>query len=289
MIVTLGRQRLALDDQRFVGNVGWRDNEQTFDAARVQWAITPKLKADLSYSWSARTIWGMDGFGARPQAIAGNNVFATLGWATSVGTLAGFVFLVDQDEAAISGFRMSSQTIGLRLQGRRRLTPTAALTYALSYARQSDYHRNPNEYKADYWSIDVGLERGGLRLGGGCETLGADRGVALTSFQTPLATLHKFQGWADKFLVTPPNGIRDLYGSASYAVSGAGPFDSVTFIVVQHRFDSDRHDLFYGDETDLSMTARHGKWTFGLKYAEYRARRFGTDTRKLWASAEWAF
>ena len=29
------RQRIALDDQRFVGNVGWRQNEQTLDALRV--------------------------------------------------------------------------------------------------------------------------------------------------------------------------------------------------------------------------------------------------------------
>ena len=30
-------------------------------------------------------------------------------------------------------------------------------------------------------------------------------------FQTPLATLHAFNGWADKFLSTPVNGIEDLY------------------------------------------------------------------------------
>ena len=53
------------------------------------------------------------------------------------------------------------------------------------------------------------MEAKGWRIGGGYEVLGADDGAALTSFQTPLATLHKFQGWADKFLTTPPNGIRE--------------------------------------------------------------------------------
>ena len=50
---------------------------------------------------------------------------------------------------------------------------------------------------------------------------GADKGAPFTSFQTLLATLHKFQGWADKFLTTPPNGIRDLYGSAGYTLKKA--------------------------------------------------------------------
>ncbi len=33
--LTLGRQRILLDDQRFIGNSGWRQNEQTFDAFRM--------------------------------------------------------------------------------------------------------------------------------------------------------------------------------------------------------------------------------------------------------------
>jgi hypothetical protein len=37
LIVTLGRQRINLDDQRFVGSVAWRQNEQTFDAVRVEY------------------------------------------------------------------------------------------------------------------------------------------------------------------------------------------------------------------------------------------------------------
>lgn len=34
-------------------------------------------QADVSYVWSVRTIWGMDGYGARQQAVSGNNVLAT--------------------------------------------------------------------------------------------------------------------------------------------------------------------------------------------------------------------
>jgi len=288
-VVTVGRQRINLDDQRFVGSVSWRQNEQTFDAARLEWAILPKLKLDATYSWSVRTIWGVDGFGARQQAISGDNVLTQLAWTTPIGMLTGFAYLVDQDEAAISGFRMSSRTFGGRLQGSRPLSPKIKLNYLLSYARQSDYHHNPNDYSADYWLIDVGLDIAALKIGAGYEVLGADDGVALTSFQTPLATLHKFQGWADKFLVTPPNGIRDLYGSAGYGWTRLAGFDAITVSAIYHRFESDRLDQHYGDEIDLIATTKRGKWTFLLKYADYRAEDFGADTQKLWASVEWAF
>ena len=47
--LTFGRQRIVHDDQRFVGNVGWRQHEQTFDGLRAQWG-SPKIKTDLTYA-----------------------------------------------------------------------------------------------------------------------------------------------------------------------------------------------------------------------------------------------
>jgi Alginate export len=287
-LVTVGRQRINLDDQRFVGSVGWRANEQTFDAARIEWSGIKNLKADVTYAWSDRTIWGVDGFGARQQAVSGDNVFANLSYKHKLGTLTGFAYLVDQDEAAISGFRMSSQTFGARFAGAAPLSKMAKLTYAASYARQSDHHRNPNNYSADYWLGELGLEAKGFKLLGGYERLGADTGAALTSFQTPLATLHKFNGWADKFLVTPPNGLRDIYGTLGYAKPKVGPFDSMGITASYHDFKSDRLSQHYGDEIDAQIVAKLKRYTFTLKYADYNARAFATDTRKFWASIEWA-
>ncbi|WP_380877927.1 hypothetical protein ACFB49_14820 [Sphingomonas sp. DBB INV C78] len=289
LVATAGRQRINLDDQRFVGGVAWRQNEQTFDAARIEWAITPKVKLDATYSWSVRTIWGVDGAGARPQAISGDNVFATLAWTSPFGTLTGFAYLIDQDEAAISGFRMSSQSFGARLQGAQPLGKAVKLAYVLSYAHQSDWHRNPNDYGADYWLADAGIEAHGWRLGGGYEVLGADKGAALTSFQTPLATLHKFQGWADKFLTTPPNGIRDLYGSVGKTWTKVGAVDAINVQAIYHRFDSDRADQHYGNEINLQATAKLGRVMLLAKYADYDAKEFATDTRKMWFSVEWAY
>ena len=288
-LITFGRQRINVGDQRFVGTSGWRQNEQTFDAVRFEYGDPKGLQADVTYSWSVRTIWGIDGRDARQQAIGGNNVFATVSHPTPVGTLSGFAFVVDQDEADVQGFRLSSQTYGVRLAGSRTLSNDAKLNYALSYASQSDHYRNPNDYRAGYWLADVGLELGSAKFGLGHERLGADDGIPLTSFQTPLATLHKFQGWADKFLTTPPNGIRNWYGSAGHGWKNAAGLDAINATIVYHRFKSDRIGLHYGDEWDAMISAKKGRWTATAKVAAYDADEFATDTRKFWLQLEWAY
>ena len=288
-LVTLGRQRINLDDQRFVGASGWRQNEQTFDAVRLEYGDAKSVKVDLTYAWSVRTIWGIDGRDARQQAIGGNNVFATISHPTVLGTLSGFAFLVDQDEARVQGFRISTQTYGIRLAGSRKLSPAVRLNYALSYASQSDHHRNPNNYRARYWLVDLGIELRAAKLGVGLEVLGADDGWPLTSFQTPLATLHKFQGWADKFLTTPPNGLRDITASGGYGWKSVAGLDAISAAVIYHRFDSDRTNIAYGSEWDAMVTAKRGRWTATAKLADYRAKHFASDTRKIWLMLEWAY
>lgn len=292
LTLTGGRQKIVLDDERFVGNVAFRDNAQTFDAARAELTPLKNLKLDLAYVWSVRTIWGIDGRGARQQAISGDNVLANLSYASPIGTVTAFAYLIDQDEAAVQGFRMSSQTYGARLAGSQALSKTIKLSYQLSYARQSDYQQNPNDYAAHYWLADAALEVNGWRASAGYEVLGAGRGsskgASLASFQTPLGTNFKFQGWADKFLTTPANGVRDLYFGGGYGMKQLGPLTGLTLQAVWHRFDSDRLDLHYGNEIDLLASAKVRKTAVSVRYAHYDARAFATDTDKFWLQLDWA-
>ena len=118
---------------------------------------------------------------------------------------------------------------------------------------------------------------------------GCDDGRPLTSVQTPLATLHKFQGWADKFLTTPPNGLRDLYANGGYGWKSVAGFDAINAAVIYHRFDSDRLNIAYGSEWDAIVSAKRGRWTATAKFADYRAKAFASDTRKIWLMLEWAY
>ena len=278
--VTLGRQRINLDDQRWVGSVGWRQNEQTFDALRGEAQLGP-VAADLTYAISQRTIFGEDA-GAR-TAYKGDFIFAGLG--SKLGPVQGklFSYLLDYDESFF--LANSSQTYGGSVSGAIPLGGKTQLSLRASYARQSDYKGNPFDYSAAYWNLESGLTVAGFALLGGWEKLGSDNGRAV---QTPLATLHKFNGWADLFLTTPAAGLEDAYVSLSRKFDGVKFLPGLNANVTYHQFDSAKGDVEYGTEWDASLGFKLGKVGLLLKYADYAAKGFGVDTRKLWLQAEWA-
>jgi hypothetical protein len=141
-------------------------------------------------------------------------------------------------------------------------------------------------YDANYLNAELGAGIAGFALKGGYEELGSDGGVA--AFQTPLATLHAFNGWADLFLTTPANGLRDYYVGASKTL--AVPFlPGLKAEVVYHDFDSDFGGLDYGSEWDASLGFKLGPVGLLAKYANYESSGFAADTEKLWLQAEYSF
>jgi hypothetical protein len=154
-----GVQRIALENQRFVGNAGWRQNEQTFHAATFSYRHLVQGSYEL-----------------RPA----------LKWT-------GYSYLLDLENAG--GANASSNTYGASLTGVKAFGSTS-LGYRLEHARQADAGRSRLHYRARYAHAFASLQRGRLSGGLGYERLGAGSGVG---FQTPLATLHAFNGYADKF------------------------------------------------------------------------------------------
>jgi len=281
LIATLGRQRINLDDQRWVGSVGWRQNEQTFDAVRGEAKLGP-VAIDLTYAIAQRTIFG-EYAGPRTR-LDGHFVFAGIG--SKLGPVDGklFAYLLDYDETFF--LANSSQSYGGFLAASLPIGPKFKLALRASYARQSDYASNPFDYAADYWSFDAGTTLAGFNLAGGWEKLGSDNGRAV---QTPVATLHKFNGWADLFLTTPPNGLEDAWLTVGRKFDGVKLLPGLNANLTFHQFDSAVGDLEYGTEWDASLGFKLGKVGVLLKYADYDARDFGLDTRKFWLQAEWAF
>ena len=286
--LTIGRQRINLDDQRFVGSVGWRQNEQTFDAVRGEAKIGPVL-LDATYSIGQRTIWGIDG-GPR-QGFGGDFVFLGAGAKLGPVNVKAFSYLLSYDEAFNYG--NSSQTYGGRATASLPVAPKTKLNLAASYAHQSNYGTNPVRYNAEYVAAEAGLAWQGLTATAGYELLGGDR-VASKAFQTPMATLHKFNGWADLFLTTPQTGsfggLQDWYGGIAYKFDGVKALPGLNAAVTYHRFDSDYGSVRYGDEWDASIGFKVKKRVAVLaKYANYNAKGFGADTEKLWLQLEVAY
>jgi len=103
-------------------------------------------------------------------------------------------------------------------------------------------------------------------------------------FTTPLATLHIFNGWADKFLSTPENGLAD-----SYLLVGGGT-ERWNGVLVYHDFDADTTGGDYGQEIDAELTYE-AKWgqTFGAALGFYEAETLFDDTGKIWLWTSYAF
>ena len=288
--VLVGRQRVNLDNQRFIGSVGWRQNEQTLDSAVVAYSGIDRLTATYAFVTAVHRINGPDpaGAGQQPAELDGESHALNLKYAAADAlNVTVYDYLIDVDNAAAA----SSQTLGLRLTGK---IPVGGnkLGYTAELAQQSDYSNQPIAFDADYNFLEATFGNATWEAQLGYEVLGADTSAKLkstgaaapTSFMTPLATLHKFNGWADQFLATPAAGLVDTYVGAN--LNAAGLACSLAY----HTFGSDTGGVDYGTEIDAQVAKTIAKrYTLTLKYADYQKDTFANDTTKLWLMAEAKF
>ncbi|GFE80850.1 hypothetical protein GCM10011487_28500 [Steroidobacter agaridevorans] len=290
--MTLGRQRINLDDQRFVGAVAWRQNEQTFDAVRIVNKPTSALTLDATYLNQVNRIFGRES----PQGrYHGDGVLANAAYQFGFGKLSAFGYWLDFDHlngvpAALDPMRVSSETFGTRLAGERPLSKLK-MAYAATFARQSDYGSNPLSFDLDYYSVELTGTYRQYSLTLGQEVM---EGNGTVGFSTPLATMHKFHGWADKFLTTPANGIDDKYVSVGYLAKGVAMLDTLSATVVYRDFESERLSQDLGDEVDLQLQAKYRRFVGLLKVALYEAHEGQTpaayqDTTKFWVQLEYVW
>lgn len=241
---TAGRQRINQGNQRFVGGVAWRQNEQTFDGGRIEWHALDALSLDYAYVYKVKRIFGPDD-GAQPEDYEGDNHFARLDWKISDDqAIAGYYYRVDVEEkdnfSAGLTVNQSNSTYGIEYAGK-----IGPLSAAAAYATQSDAGDSELNYDADYYMAQLGADVMGVSGVLGYEVLAAGDGVG---FKTPYATLHKFQGWADKFLGTPDDGIEDAY------VGLTGTLGPIKLGAYYHDFQAEDSSADFGTELDLVAT-----------------------------------
>ena len=271
----LGRQRILLDNQRFIGNVGWRQNEQTFDAVTAVNTSLPDTRATAGFISNVNRIFGDDS----PMGdFEMDSPFVNLNYAgLPFGAFTAYGYLLDFDDSPAN----STKTFGLRFTGATTAGQGPKLLYTAEYARQSDYQDNPKDFDLDYYFVEGGAEIRGITAKLGYEVL---EGNGTDAFQTPLATLHAFNGWTDQFLVTPANGLEDLYATVGTSIQG------VKLLGVYHAFFANEGDADYGTEWGLLATRKFADhYTLGVKYAAYEAEDFSVDADKLWLWGEVTF
>ena len=273
---TLGRQRLVFDNQRWIGNSGWRQNEQTFDAV----ALDAKLPVGLTarYAWLDRAH-RVNGDEARDPLLrerALDTHLFHLGWQGAVQAASGYVWLHEDRDVPLA----STATFGVR-SVTNRVKDGRGWGLSLEWARQQPHAANPLDFEHTYFWVEPAWTWNGITWKAGWEHLGGDGRHAL---QTPLATLHAFNGWADKFNTTPPGGLDDRYLGAN------GKFGDAKWEwqLAWHDYRADVGGS-YGSEWNASLGFPVVHAVKGLvKFADYRADGFARDTRKLWVQLEWA-
>jgi hypothetical protein len=284
--ITLGRQRIALDDQRFVGPVGWRQNEQTFDALRVVNRSIANLVIDATYFDKVNRVFGE----RSPQGdYEGDSGLLNVSYQTKAGKLTAFGYLLDFENivGVPAAVRDSTRTVGARFAGEQPVGKLK-LAYALSYAQQSEWADNPLSFDLDYQFAEGSVTWRQFTLGVGAEIM---EGNGVKGFTTPLATLHKFEGWADKFLATPPNGIEDKYASLGVTLKGVASLDTLSLVTAYHDYEAERIDADYGSETNISLAAKYKRVNLMLKFADYEQGVLASarDTQKWWGQVEFVW
>ncbi len=272
--IIVGRQKISRGNERFVGPVGWRQNEQTFDAGSVNYKYNDKLQAYYAYVRQVNRVVGPDN-GTPPADFNGNTHLADLSYTFSpAAKLTAYGYFLDFDEARA----LSSQTLGLRLAGDIKLNGDWSVPYAAEWATQDDYQNNPNSYSADYYLAETGVKWQKVTVKLSYEVLEGDT-VANHQFQTPLATLHAFQGWDDQFTSTPTRGIEDTFVQVDFPLLGAN---------IKLRYDSyqaETGSIDYGDEYGIWATLPVGtNYSVALKYAAFDADSESSyvDVDKFW-------
>ena len=283
--LSVGRQRLELDDERFVGNEGWRQNEQTFDSLVLRSSLgIPKLTLTYAYLWRVHRIYGGDSpvvFVGRPEQEFqttfnddylgdGHLMHASFEAATFLRATA-FGYLLDFDNTFMAQ-RASADTVGVRADGDIAIDQGIHATYAVSYANQS---KSQAQGPTDYFLAQLALSLPAL----GIAEIGVEDCIdsGPCPLQTPLGSMHGFNGWADAYFER--SFPKDVW-------LGLEPRTPWPFRIgaVYHRFD----DGDAGEEVDAYVVGNVGAHVRALlKVAYFSAPAAeNLDRLRAWAQIE---
>jgi len=264
--VKAGRQVIALDTHRFIGSVAWRQDRQTFDGISVNYKVSDNINAFYAYVNQRNRIF------AEAADFDSKDHFLNVSYSNNIGKLTAYAYLLERDNDTDNAL----DTYGIRYAGSYS-TDSAKWLYTAEVAKQSSENAT-NDFDASYLLLEAGAVVSGVTAKLGYEVLGSDDGNY--GFATPLATLHKFNGWSDQFLGTPAQGLKDMSATISAKFAGG------KWTAIYHQFDADEASLAIddlGSEINLLYTTKVAeRFNLGVKYANYSADDFKVDTDRVW-------
>ena len=277
--ITLGRQKLSIDDERFIGAASFRQNDQTFDGVHLASKIYSDATLQIGYFNRVNRILGDD----NPEGVfEGDSYCANLNVPVAGARLGVFHYAFDLStgEDALTSNAASTATTGLRLEGRMHQDPYG-VDWEAAIARQTEYGDNPATFDLDYHVLGASGFAGPAKLSVRYEVF---EGNGEQAFQTPLGTQHAFQGAADIFALTPPSGLRDLEIKAAWNFGRVAPFRNISAFAAVHDFVSETDHAELGEELNAQIKGTFGRSASTLKAAHYSADTFAADTTRVFLS-----
>ncbi len=281
--VTVGRQRIIRGEARHIGNVGWRQNEQTFDAATVEYTAKGAWSFYYGYLHRAWRIFGSRAEVGNQWRLQMDGQLAEITWRDeNLGRFTTQVLLLPIGNATA----LSSNTWGVVWNSPEwTWNGTTQISFLGEYAYQWENRESAdgNPFGLSYFHLRVTLLDGVWKWVAGWESL---EGNGRRGFSTPLATLHAWNGWADQFLTTPADGLRDAYVSAGWQIRKELGWDHIL-----HYFTQDDLGAAYGWEYDTQLRWQVRKEVALLaKYAHFSSLHQAGgptgDVDKFWAQVE---
>jgi hypothetical protein len=268
--IRAGRFGYTLDNQRFIGIAGWRQNHRSYEAASIAVGTTDTLLA--RYAYLGRVYFNT---GDSPGIDAH---LLHLSRELGPGSISGYAYLLDWDDEARAP--LSSATYGARFVGLGELRQIDLLYFA-EYARQVDHGDNPQDFGLDYTHLGFGVRKGSWTVRGAWELRDGD---GISAVQSPLGTNHGKNGFADRLVVNPPDGSHDYY------VRLAMDRERWEWLIDYHDFQSARSGDRLGTELDLQAGYSPTEMlSVYLKVAHYMADTWLTDVTKVMVWASWSF
>ncbi len=178
-VVHVGREEIVLDNVRFLGNVAWRQNHQSFDDISVINTSIPKTTITYAHLFRVNRIFGDH------KPMDSNLLNARVRISQAIN-LSAYAYLLDYSDE--NDFGLSTNTYGIRFNGRRGVNQWDFL-YDLEYAKQVDGRNNPKAIDANYYRLEAGTALSGtFSVNAGLEVLGgkcAERATQHSSGDAP--------------------------------------------------------------------------------------------------------
>lgn len=255
--VRVGRQAIALDNERFVGTADVRQLPMLFDAVAVRNTSWPNLEMFGAHLWAVRTFFG-DRYGSNTQLL-------NVRWQPEHGPAIGvYGYFQDQPRIQIqSAFAdNSNRIVGTRIEGTLNDLARVNWYYTAEAAQQRPHADGDMRIRSNYHRLAFGPSYRAHTLQLTYERLGSNKG--LYGMQMPLS-FNTMQGWAYEFFNTPRQGLRDR------SIAMAADFGPLNVRAKFHRFKADFGGLDFGSEWDVAFSYRISpSLTTRWVYADYR-------------------